>query len=87
MIQLPRLCGTRDHAQSIISQAPTDHSMLVSLKGVESVAPGFVDEFCKQLLSRRIDVVTFLHPSEKFLEYFMRSYRLRSAKFSVAWRD
>jgi len=87
MIQLPTLCGTRESAAQLFTGISNEDSPLISLIGVQATAQGFVDELCKQLIDRRINVVTFLQPSEKFLEYFMRAHRLRSAKFSVSWRD
>ena len=86
MIQLPKLAGSRISAAELMADAPRDNTLLISHEGVESLAQGFVDELCKQLISRRIDRVTFISPSERFMEYFMRAHMLRSAKFFVETR-
>ena len=87
MIQLPALCGTRESAAQLVAGTANEDSPIFSLIGVQATAQGFVDELCKQLIERRINVVTFLNPSEKFIQYFMTAHRLRSAKFTVSWRD
>lgn len=86
MIQLPKLAGSRASAADLIATAPRDNTLLFSNEGVESLAQSFVDELCKQLIARRIDRVTFISPSERFMEHFMRAHMLRSAKFYVETR-
>lgn len=86
MIQLPKLAESHLGVAELIASAPRDNTLLISHEGVESLAQGFVDELCRQLVALRIDRVTFISPSERFMEHFMRAHMLRSAKFFVETR-
>lgn len=86
MITLPEFCGARARAQEVASTLAFELSPIISFEKVESIAQGFIDELCKELVNRRVDRVTFIGPSETFMDYFMRAYRLRSARFLVETR-
>lgn len=85
MLVLPESCGTREMAENLVKNL-TDPSPIVSLTKTLNVAQGFVDEFCKTLISKGVDQVTFINAPERFQNHFMRSHMLRSAKFFVTFR-
>lgn len=83
MIVLPELCGTRGSAERLLATHRLDGSVRISLQNTTSVAQGFCDELCKQLMIEEIKLVELVSPSERFIEYFMRAHRLRKANFEV----
>lgn len=87
MLTLPELCGSRASAATIVTNMSNDLHPIVSLTGTISTAQSIIDEFCKNLINRRIDEVTFVNASERFQHYFLLAHRLRDAKFLVNFRE
>ena len=80
-LTLPRLAGSRGLVVRLLADAPLDLSgaaVVVDAVGLESAAPSFADELCKQLLvERRASHLTVRHASEKFQHYLARSATAR----------
>ena len=76
------------------SRATVD-AMLASLKDRNPfldvtgalVAQGAVDQICKVLIEKHVDMVTFFNASDKFRSDFLKAHRLRSAKFIVNFKN
>ena len=83
MITLPALCSTREQAQKLMSSAQRELSPTFDLREVESTTQGFIDELCKRLMIRSVDRVSFVAPSERFMDLFLQSHRIRGARFIV----
>ena len=81
---LPRLCGSRESAQKL-AETNTDKTPIIDASETASVAQGYVDELCKQLIKQQVDRVTFINPSDNLIKYFDKAIMLRNAKFSLEY--
>jgi hypothetical protein len=79
-IILPALCGVRSSAQKLVS-SNRDKSPIIDARAVKSMAQGYADELCKQLVEQKVDRVTLIQPNDNFTRYFNKSRMLRNAKF------
>lgn len=86
MNALPEFCETREEASSFVKMLNKDLSPVFEFSRVKNITIDFVDELCKQLIKKRVDVITVLNASEGVSPLFFRSAMMNSARFLIEFR-